>query len=193
MSAGVILLTAVALIPSLPSSSKLASLSTYPPPWRRPSPPPSLPPSPPPLPRPRRFAELERSLGEAERARAVYELAIAQQVLDMPEILWKVRQSSIAGMYCCQMLCGGTCRQRCCCAGAACTDCSPPSAHSSPLLYCRPVLPCLYRQAYIDFEIGEGNREGARELYERLLQRTRHVKVGGPRGSIRLAGCPGVI
>jgi len=32
-------------------------------------------------------------------------------------------------------------------------------------------------QAYIDFEIGEGNREGARELYERLLQRTRHVKV----------------
>jgi hypothetical protein len=33
-------------------------------------------------------------------------------------------------------------------------------------------------QAYIDFEIGEGNREGARELYERLLERTRHVKVG---------------
>lgn len=32
-------------------------------------------------------------------------------------------------------------------------------------------------QAYIDFEIGEGNREGARELYERLLQRTQHVKV----------------
>ena len=45
------------------------------------------------------------------------------------------------------------------------------------------VLPCpaprhLYCQAYIDVEIGEGNREGARELYERLLQRTRHVKVG---------------
>ncbi|PRW59332.1 Crooked neck 1 [Chlorella sorokiniana] len=67
-----------------------------------------------------RFADLERSLGESERARAVYELAIAQPVLDMPEVLWK---------------------------------------------------------AYIDFEIGEGNREGARELYERLLQRTRHVKV----------------
>lgn len=67
-----------------------------------------------------RFADLERSLGEAERARAVYELAIAQPVLDMPEVLWK---------------------------------------------------------AFIDFEIGEGNREGARELYERLLERTRHVKV----------------
>jgi hypothetical protein len=38
-----------------------------------------------------RFAELERSLGEADRARAVYELAIAQPVLDMPEVLWKVR------------------------------------------------------------------------------------------------------
>lgn len=63
---------------------------------------------------------MERSLGEAERARAVYELAIAQPVLDMPEVLWK---------------------------------------------------------AFIDFEIGEGNREGARELYERLLERTRHVKV----------------
>lgn len=36
-----------------------------------------------------RFADLERSLGEAERARAVYELAIAQPVLDMPEVLWK--------------------------------------------------------------------------------------------------------
>lgn len=37
-----------------------------------------------------RFAELERSLGESERARGVYELAIAQPVLDMPELLWKV-------------------------------------------------------------------------------------------------------
>ena len=39
-----------------------------------------------------RFADLERSLGESERARAVYELAIAQPVLDMPEVLWKVRR-----------------------------------------------------------------------------------------------------
>ncbi|GAB4816800.1 hypothetical protein N2152v2_003846 [Parachlorella kessleri] len=68
----------------------------------------------------RRFADLERSLGEGDRARGIYELAIAQPALDMPEAIWK---------------------------------------------------------AYIDFEIQEGNREGGRELYERLLQRTQHVKV----------------
>lgn len=36
-----------------------------------------------------RFAELERSLEEFERARCIYELAISQAVLDMPELLWK--------------------------------------------------------------------------------------------------------
>ena len=35
------------------------------------------------------FAGLEASLGELERARAIYELAIGQQTLDMPETLWK--------------------------------------------------------------------------------------------------------
>jgi len=67
-----------------------------------------------------KFAELETSLGETDRARSIFELAIAQSVLDMPELIWK---------------------------------------------------------AYIDFEIAEGNREGTRELYERLLERTKHVKV----------------
>ena len=67
-----------------------------------------------------KFAELETSLGEAERARAILELAVAQPVLETPELVWK---------------------------------------------------------AYIDFEIGEGNRGGARELYERLLEKTAHVKV----------------
>jgi hypothetical protein len=33
------------------------------------------------------------------------------------------------------------------------------------------------RQAYIDFEAGEGERERTRSLYERLLERTAHVKV----------------
>ena len=37
-----------------------------------------------------KFAELEKSLGEAQRCRAIFELAIAQPVLDMPEVLWKV-------------------------------------------------------------------------------------------------------
>ncbi|CAH1261589.1 CRNKL1 [Branchiostoma lanceolatum] len=36
-----------------------------------------------------KFAELETILGDAERARAIYELAISQPKLDMPEMLWK--------------------------------------------------------------------------------------------------------
>ena len=36
-----------------------------------------------------KFAELESSLSELERARGLFELAIAQPVLDMPEVLWK--------------------------------------------------------------------------------------------------------
>ena len=36
-----------------------------------------------------KFAELETLLGDAERASAIYELAINQPWLDMPEILWK--------------------------------------------------------------------------------------------------------
>lgn len=37
----------------------------------------------------RRFAELEVMLAEANRARGLYELAIQQPVLDMPEAVWK--------------------------------------------------------------------------------------------------------
>ncbi|KAH1080335.1 hypothetical protein J1N35_020096 [Gossypium stocksii] len=36
-----------------------------------------------------KYAELERSLAETERARAIFELAITQPALDMPELLWK--------------------------------------------------------------------------------------------------------
>ncbi|KAL6086412.1 hypothetical protein STEG23_012915 [Scotinomys teguina] len=36
-----------------------------------------------------KFAELETILGDIHRARAVYELAISQPGLDMPEVLWK--------------------------------------------------------------------------------------------------------
>jgi crooked neck len=37
-----------------------------------------------------KYAELEKSLGETDRARSIYELAIAQSALDTPEVLWKV-------------------------------------------------------------------------------------------------------
>ncbi|KAK3198833.1 hypothetical protein Dsin_022248 [Dipteronia sinensis] len=67
-----------------------------------------------------KYAELERSLAETDRARAIFELAIAQPALDMPELLWK---------------------------------------------------------AYIEFEKSEGEYEGTRALYERLLDRTKHLKV----------------
>lgn len=36
-----------------------------------------------------KFAELERGLEDLDRARALFELAVAQPVLDMPELLWK--------------------------------------------------------------------------------------------------------
>lgn len=36
-----------------------------------------------------KFAELETLLGDMERARSIYELAISQPRLDMPELLWK--------------------------------------------------------------------------------------------------------
>lgn len=67
-----------------------------------------------------KFAELESLLGDIDRARAIFELAINQNRLDMPELLWK---------------------------------------------------------AYIDFEVNQGEHELARQLYERLLERTTHVKV----------------
>jgi len=68
-----------------------------------------------------KYASLEKDfLGEFERARAIFELAVSQSMLDMPEILWK---------------------------------------------------------AFIDFEIEQEEYNNARELYKRLLQRTKHVKV----------------
>ncbi|KAK2689686.1 Pre-mRNA-splicing factor clf1 [Fusarium oxysporum] len=67
-----------------------------------------------------KFAELERGLDDLDRTRAIFELAVQQQQLDMPEFLWK---------------------------------------------------------AYIDFEEEEGEYERTRDLYERLLEKTDHVKV----------------
>ena len=67
-----------------------------------------------------KFAELERGLDDLERTRAIFELAVDQPVLDMPELLWK---------------------------------------------------------AYIDFEEEEGEYDRTRQLYERLLDKTDHVKV----------------
>ena len=67
-----------------------------------------------------KYAQLETSVGEDERARALFGLGISQPLLDMPEALWK---------------------------------------------------------AFIDFEIERGENDAARDLYNRLLARTQHVKV----------------
>lgn len=67
-----------------------------------------------------KFAELENLLGDVDRVRSIFELAVSQQRLNMPEILWK---------------------------------------------------------AYIDFEVSLSNFAAARNLYERLLNRTNHIKV----------------
>ena len=66
------------------------------------------------------WANLERGLDELDRARGIFETGVQEEVLDLPERLWK---------------------------------------------------------AYITFEEEEGEYERARKLYERLLQKTSHVKV----------------
>lgn len=38
-------------------------------------------------------------------------------------------------------------------------------------------MPEILWKAYIDFEVGQEEMDRARELYERLLERTLHVKV----------------
>lgn len=67
-----------------------------------------------------KFTELESVVGEYDRVRAIYELAVDQPAMDMPELIWK---------------------------------------------------------SWIDFEYDEEEYDRARELYERLLRRTSHVKV----------------
>lgn len=67
-----------------------------------------------------KFAELERALDDLDRARAIFEMAVSQVDLDMPELVWK---------------------------------------------------------SYIDFEEEESEWDRTRMLYERLLEKTEHVKV----------------
>jgi hypothetical protein len=36
-----------------------------------------------------RYADLEKGMEEFDRVRAIFELAVAQETLDTPELLWK--------------------------------------------------------------------------------------------------------
>jgi crooked neck len=133
-----------------------------------------------------KFADLERSLGELDRARSIYELAVAQPQLDMPEVLWKVgavRALSLSGLVdqrCnvpprwtqkwpvlaqCGLVCGASTWK------AAPTGAWLLHVHQQGIRGKRVM------QAYIDFEIGEGERARTRALYERLLDKTTHVKI----------------
>ena len=67
-----------------------------------------------------KYTELETILGDTDRARGIFELAVNQPLMDMPELLWK---------------------------------------------------------AYIDFETEQEEYENCRGVFERLLERTQHVKV----------------
>ena len=77
-----------------------------------------------------KYAELETILGDSERARAIFELAVNQSLMDMPELLWK---------------------------------------------------------SYIDFETEQEEYENCRRLFERLLERTHHVKVWLSYGKFEVA------
>lgn len=114
------------------------------------------------------FAALEKGVGESERARAIYELAIAQPALDMPEasaaslLFW----GSIVSSECSTLM----------------PVQIPNHAPTYPINLTTPQNDqqtnhqTLWK-AYIDFELEEGEEERTRTVYERLLERTQHVKV----------------
>lgn len=84
-------------------------------------------------------------MGEEERARALYELAVTQSALDMPEAAWKAYLGA-------------------CVVFSNVQSTAPLFIHFAP-------------HSTLDFEIGAGQLNGARALYQRLLSRTQHVKV----------------
>lgn len=44
-----------------------------------------------------KFAEMERMLGDSARAEGVFEIAVSQEALDMPEVLWKAYIDFVVG------------------------------------------------------------------------------------------------
>ena len=91
-----------------------------------------------------RFAQLESELGDTTRARSVFELAVSQDALDMPER--KFNNYLLLDLQ---------------------------------LTF---KITIVLWKAYIDFETetieeGESTRDAVRSLYDRLLERTGHVKV----------------
>ena len=94
---------------------------------------------------------------------------IAAALLAWLNFLWKVR-GSVPLQHCLHHL-SGSCKT-----GSVCSAWRESPARAL-LLVVGCCQPCVRLQTYIDFEISEGNRDRARKLYERLLARTKHVKV----------------
>ncbi|GJU78442.1 crooked neck-like protein 1 [Tanacetum coccineum] len=139
-----------------------------------------------------KYAELERSLMETERARAIFELAIAQPVLDMPELLWKSEFQILHLCFYWPACVNEHTRLRLARKNindVRIQDVDTEQCYTSYHISCGLwisnfillsafVIYCANNSwAYIDFEIAEGEFERTRQLYERLLDRTKHLKV----------------
>lgn len=92
-----------------------------------------------------KFAELESLLGDIERARAIFELAVSQPRLDMPELLWKAFIDFEVYIF--------------------------VSKHFYFFMTFNKL------SVFSLYQVAQGENELARQLYERLLDKTSHIKV----------------
>ncbi len=99
-----------------------------------------------------KFAELESLLGDVERARAIFELAVNQPRLDMPELLWKSYIDF---------------------------EVKRRTTNKKKTNFFLSFSFNFYKKKlfFFNFQVSQGETELARQLYERLLDRTVHVKV----------------
>nr|XP_010927962.1 pre-mRNA-splicing factor clf1-like [Elaeis guineensis] len=132
------------------------------------------------------YAELKRSLNEIERAQAIFELAIAQLTLDMSELLWKayidfeisegeyerIRQLHERLLDRIKYLKVWISYVRFKASIGIEDEEVGGEAPDTALLYEK-----LLWKVYIDFEISGGEYERIKQLYERQLDRTKHLKV----------------
>ena len=119
------------------------------------------------------YAELETILGDIERARAVFELAVGQTLLDMPEVFFNfVYSETIAFKMFIKYY--------------SFVTTIAENAQIKWMTYAFVLLAQTHHavlfikvlwKAYIDFEISQEEYQKTRDLYERLLERTQHVKV----------------
>jgi crooked neck len=118
------------------------------------------------------FAELEASIGELDRARAIFGLAINQVPHHHAPRCGRPGRRG-ANVF----------ARRCAVRRSAPPSATPPRLRADVRRFvgCVRVQPTLDMpetlwKAYIDFEISQGEHERTRTLYRQLLSRTTHVK-----------------